>query len=266
MTIKVVGLYFVGLKSYFLIKIKDTKGHLICGQKFIFLSCRSFLTVVKANKRIGPHPLEILDVLIGTLLGDAYASKRSIEGTRFAYRQSIIHKDYLFFLYSFFNQRGYCSNLEPRECKTNLKDKTGYKKEYVRYEFQTFTFRSFDFLHKLFYHKGKKVIKPELENYLSARALAFWIMDDGGWVSSSKSVKISVNSFTLQEVQLLIQILKRKFDLNCTIQKLTNRYPDGSKIRLRDQYNINIKVESLPKLRALILPYLHSSMKYKIGL
>ena len=40
--------------------------------------------------------------------------------------------------------------------------------------------------------------------------LAFLIMDDGGWVSGSKSVRISTNNFTLQEVQLLSQMFKTR--------------------------------------------------------
>jgi len=56
----------------------------------------SFHTVVKARNRIGPHDKDIISVLIGSLLGDGYANKRYVEGTRFCFRQSIIHKDYLF--------------------------------------------------------------------------------------------------------------------------------------------------------------------------
>lgn len=41
-------------------------------------------------------------MLIGSLLGDCYGNKISGEGTRFCYRQSIVHKDYLFLLYNFF--------------------------------------------------------------------------------------------------------------------------------------------------------------------
>jgi hypothetical protein len=53
-------------------------------------------TRVRAAKRIGPHHLDVISVLVGTLLGDCYASKRAVEGTRLVYKQSIIHKDYLF--------------------------------------------------------------------------------------------------------------------------------------------------------------------------
>lgn len=45
-------------------------------------------------------------------------------------------------------------------------------------------------------------------------------MDDGGWVSGSKSVRIATNNFTLQEVQLLRDIFKTNFDFYCTIKLL----------------------------------------------
>lgn len=51
---------------------------------------------IRAINRIGPHNEEILSVIIGSILGDAYANKRSGEGVRICYRQSIRHKEYLF--------------------------------------------------------------------------------------------------------------------------------------------------------------------------
>jgi crotonobetainyl-CoA:carnitine CoA-transferase CaiB-like acyl-CoA transferase len=57
---------------------------------------KTFHTKVRASNRIGPHNEEVISVLIGSLLGDCYASARTIEGTRFSYRQSQVHKDYLF--------------------------------------------------------------------------------------------------------------------------------------------------------------------------
>jgi len=68
------------------------------------------------------------------------ANNRSGEGVRLAIKQSEIHKDYLFFLYSFFVIRGYCSNLTPRKYLRKIK---GKNKIYYGYEFNTFTFRSF---------------------------------------------------------------------------------------------------------------------------
>lgn len=51
---------------------------------------------IRAINRIGPHNEEILSVIIGSILGDAYANKRSGEGVSICYRQSIRHKEYLF--------------------------------------------------------------------------------------------------------------------------------------------------------------------------
>ena len=87
-------------------------------------------------------------------------------------------------------------------------------------------------------------------------SLAFLIMDDG---ATSKSVRISTNNFTLEEVELLVQMFKTKFDLDCTVQKLFK-----SKENPSNKYSI--KVASFPRLKELVLPYMHPSMMYKLGL
>jgi len=79
-------------------------------------------------------------------------------------------------------------------------------------------------------------------------------MDDGGW--AKPGVRISTNSFKLEEVQFLANLLKKLFDLNCTVQN----------INTSGQYSIYIKGESILKLRKLILPYVIPSMRYKLGL
>lgn len=56
-------------------------------------------------------------------------------------------------------------------------------------------------------------------------SIAFLIKDDGGRVSDSNSVRIATNNFTLQEVELLRDIFKAKFNLYCTIQLLPQALP-----------------------------------------
>jgi Cft2 family RNA processing exonuclease len=89
-----------GPKSYILNKIEDTYNLalLFVGQRKnnICKSKINFHTRVRATSRIGPHNQDVISVVIGSLLGDCYANSRSVEGTRLCYRQSIIHKDYLF--------------------------------------------------------------------------------------------------------------------------------------------------------------------------
>jgi heme/copper-type cytochrome/quinol oxidase subunit 2 len=252
------GSFLGGPKSHILNKIEDTCVLTIAGQKNNIIkkipSNRMFHTRVKAASRIGPHNLDVISVIVGSLLGDCYANKRSVEGTRLCYRQSLVHKDYLFWLYNFFFTRGYCSNLEPRIYKRVLKNKGNDDKTHYGYEFNTFTFRSFNWVHKMFYKKGIKYINADLVKYITPLALAIWISDDGGW--AKPGVRLAVNSFKLKEVELLVEVLQSKFGLNCTIQTLK---PSGN-------HNIYIKGSSVPKLRELVLPHLHTSMYYKLGL
>ena len=92
------GFFLSGLILYILNKIKDTiygeknttlfsnlaqvnkinpiQELVIKNNKFRFK--RSFHTKVKASKRIGPHNEDVLSILVGSLLGDCYANKRSI--------------------------------------------------------------------------------------------------------------------------------------------------------------------------------------------
>lgn len=235
---------------------------LIIGQKNTILSGTKnllnyhwnlFHTKIKADKRIGPHNSDVISVIVGSLLGDCYGSRRSVEGTRFVYKQSIVHKEYFFWLYEFFYSRGYCSKLEPRKYTRKIA-KVSQKREYFGYEFNTYTFRSFNWIYEMFYKDGKKRVSLKLENYLTPLALAIWIMDDGYW--TGYGVRISTNSFELEEVQFLAVLLTKLFNLNCTVQK----------IQTVGQYSVNIKTESIPDLRKLIIAFTHESMYYKLGL
>jgi hypothetical protein len=207
---------------------------------------------IRAVNRIGPHNEEILSVIIGSLLGDAYANKRSGEGVRICYRQSIRHKEYLFWLYTFFYDRGYTSNLQPRQYTRTIKNKEG--QIYYGYEFNTFTFRSFSWIHGMFYNNGKKVIPPKIYEYLTPLALAVWIMDDGGW--ANYGIRIATNSFKFKEVELLQDVLNSKYNLETTIQS----------IYIKDQYSLYIKKQSVNNLRNIIGPYIHFSMLHKLGI
>ena len=99
-------------------------------------------------------------------------------------------------------------------------------------------------------------------NYLTPISLAYFIMDDGGWVSGSKSVRIATNNYTKEEVELLKNIIETKFGLHCTVQLLSKA--GGN--RPNDKHSLYFKVVSLPKLKELVLPYIHPSMKYKLGI
>jgi hypothetical protein len=244
--------------------VKILHQFVIFGSIIYYPFARQFHTKsIRTSGRIGPHDSDVISVLVGCLLGDCYAKKsRALApGTSFRFRQSTIHREYLFYLYEFLNKRGYCNSSLPREYRTTLVNvKTKVNKTYYGNEFDTFSFSSFNWLYDLFYFNGTKIISPEIENYFSPLSLAHLIMDDGGW--TGYGVRIATNNFTVAEVELLQKILKNKFNLDSTVQLISNK---GSK-RTTEKYSLYIIKASVPELRELILPYVHSSMVYKLGL
>lgn len=125
------------------------------------------------------------EYLIGLILGDLFIEKgkRSLNA-RLRFEQSIIHKDYLMFLYDLFKP---LTNMLPKIQIRKPDSRTG--KQYNSIRFATLAMPCLNFYHDLFYYKENfKFIKKVPSNIcelLSARALAFLIMDDGGISSSA---------------------------------------------------------------------------------
>nr|YP_203320.1 orf224 [Zancudomyces culisetae]AAW49489.1 orf224 [Zancudomyces culisetae] len=203
----------------------------------------------KAKNRIGPHNEDIISLLIGSLLGNCNGERLANGGVRFIFKQSIIHKKYLFWLFKFLNDRGFTNNNLPKIYKNILNNKI-----YEYYKFNTYSYSNLLWLYKLFYSNKKKRIPLNINEYLTPLALAIWIMDVGYW--KDNNVIIATNSFTKDEINLLILTLKKKWDLNCSIHSFTKS----------KQHQLYIKVNSIFLLRSIVLPYFHKSMYYKLGL
>jgi ubiquinol-cytochrome c reductase cytochrome b subunit len=202
----------------------------------------------RSDKRIGPHDYNILCVLKGSLLGDAYAERHG-NGTRVCFQQEHMNSHYLLWFHQYLSNLGYCKDTIP-ELRSRLG--TGGKLRYVS-RFKTFTFTSLNFLHEEFYKEGVKIVPHDIGNYLSPLALAVWISDDGGKLSSG--LKISTNNFTHEEVQLLCKVLREKYNLNASVQKT------GA----IGQYQIYISKSSMVDLANIVKPHLHKSMYYKLN-
>lgn len=127
-------------------------------------------------------------------------------------------------------------------------------KTYYMLEINTRSSPCFNYYRDLFYPEGVKVVPPNIGELLTAEGLAFWLMDDG--YRDRNALRISTESFTKEEVLLLIQALKENFQIHATIQ-------DSSAV---NRYRIYIKVSSMERLRTLVVPYFNPSMLYKLGL
>ena len=203
----------------------------------------------KGWQRIGPHNIDIISILFGSLLGDAHAEKRiGGVGTRITFYQEGSHVEYIYWLHSLISTRGYCSEAIPIVTKRIVKG--GKTRNIVR--FRTWTYTSFNWIHDIWYTDGIKKIPSCIDTYLTPLALAIWIMDDGSKVS--QGLKLCTNSYTYSECLYLIQILNNKFELKASVQLA------GAK----DQYIIYIWKESMSLLREIVNPYIIPEMRYKI--
>lgn len=204
---------------------------------------------IRSEKRIGPHNIDILSIIFGTLLGDGHAEKR-VNGTRICFYQEGSHKAYLLWLHSLISNLGYCNSTEPKlQKRLGVKDKIRYV---IR--FKTFTYSSFNWIYDLFYIKNVKIVPSILGKFLTPLALAIWIMDDGTKVG--KGLKLCTNSFSFADCNFLVKLLHDNFNLKASVQSA------GAKNK--EQYHIYIWKESIPLLKEIVCPYIHPSMKYKL--
>lgn len=205
---------------------------------------------IRADKRIGPHNFEILSIIFGSLLGDAYAERRVTgNGTRISFYQEGSHLSYLLWLHSKIVELGYCSTHIP-SIKTRL-GKKGIVRKVIR--LHTWTYSNFNWIHDVWYVNGVKKVPSIIGQYLTPLALAIWIMDDGGKLG--QGLKLATNSFSYSDCLFLIKVLNDNFNIKSTVQKAG----------VPNQYYIYIWKESMPLLREIILPYIHPSMKYKLN-
>lgn len=190
------------------------------------------------------------EILVGLVLGDLFIFRapKSVNPNLY-FEQGLVHEEYLLHLYNLFES--YCSSAPKITSRTPDK-RTG--KVYSRIRFQSRSLSCFKMLHELFYLEGKKRVPLNIFDLLTPLGLCYWICDDGTFSKRDKCVVLCTQSFTLEEVKLLIEVLTKKFDLDCTM----NRSGKGHVIR--------ISQKSLPKLQSLLTPHMPNMMRYKIGL
>lgn len=216
----------------------------------VILSNGNLANRIKASTRIGPHPLDLLSIIYGTLLGDSHAEWRlSGNGTRIGFYQEATHQEYLLWLHNQIALQGYCNPVLPRIQKRLAIG--GKVRSIIR--FHTFTYTSFNHIHTDWYTEGVKHIPYNIINYLTPLALAVWIMDDGARVGSG--LKLCTNCFTFEETTRLTLVLNELYGIKSSLQKTG----------VPNQYHIYIWSESMPIVRRLVKPYMVASMLYKLG-
>jgi hypothetical protein len=174
-----------------------------------------------------------------------------IGGHRLTIRHSMEQYDYLFHLYDLFE--GFI--VQPLHTSSTFDRRTG--RTYHWCNLHTLSFPCFSPYRALFYNDlGVKLIPANIGEILTPVGLAYWFADDGSFHKSTGGFYLSTNSFTLAEVVLLVEVLKKNFDLDCKAHKCG----------IKDQRILYIFPSQVEKFRVLVCPYLHNTLVYKLGL
>jgi hypothetical protein len=224
------------------------------------------------------------DVLVGCLLGDAHLCTNTGQTWRLRILHSYKQKEYLEHLYGVF--KSYCKTGPIQESFFDSRT----QKQYFRVYFNSLYTDEFRFYGQSFYKKAlvlkeepskhkselltglsskllkkatiKKVvytkkIPKNIHKVLTARALAYWFMDDGAlkWKSKVNSYVFCTDSFSKNEVLLLKEALERNFNLKVTLQRKNAK---------KESFRLYISTESALVFKTLISPYVHTSMLYKL--
>ena len=188
-------------------------------------------------------------IVIGSLLGDG-CLERNGRNVRLRIEHSDSQKEYLLWK---------CKKLqrlitERSPMKINAFHKV-YKRRYISWRAYTMTNINLNELFYLFYKENKKIIPYSIiKDLTDPLSLAVWFMDDGYKRNDCNAFRISTDSFTYHENELLVKVLKQNFGLNCNIHKKGN------------YWNIYIPKKSAYEFKDLISLYIIPTLRYKIAL
>ena len=190
-------------------------------------------------------------IIVGTLLGDGHLETTNKGKTyRLKITHSIKQREYIEWLYNEFK------NIVRTPPQRKLKN--GVSKIYEEYWFNTYSLGSLRFYAQQFYVDGEKIIPKIIGKLLNPLVITIWFMDDGSYKSNRhKTYIIHTLSFKKKDLQLLSEVLERKFWIKTKLHK--QYYKSSIKWRLY------ILSESADKFKNLIEPYVLSSLKYKLG-
>lgn len=201
---------------------------------------------------------DLVSTLVGNLLGHGWGEKRG-NTCRFNLHVSVKNQSYLQSLQKFFVKEGYLSNRLLTRSKT-----IGPKGEiYWTLRMRTFSKANIVWLYDLFFIKTKKlspkgypvynkVVPGSIEKLLTPLALAVWFC--GGGSVTGSGCKISTNSFSLIEVEMLKNAIFNRYGFSPTIKKKENK-----------SFLLYIKKEYLPVFSKIVKPHMVSSMFYKLN-
>lgn len=191
-----------------------------------------------------------IDVLVGSLLGDAHLECRSIGirspvTARFRVHHGLKQKEYVLWKYNVLRE---IVNREPSEISWE-NSKRGLRE--ISWYFHTKSLKELGLLYHYFYKNGTKILPHDIFSFLNPRMIAIWFMDDGS--NTKESFTLSTHSFSKVDHEQIVEFLRKSFKINATIVK------DRTKLK------ISIGRYDFQKFIAIVEPHIIPSMIYKIA-
>lgn len=151
------------------------------------------------------------DILIGTVLGDAYLQKTGEKNARLRLEHGAKQKEYLFWkvnnLRQFFQGKPkYLERMHPIT-----------KRTYQYWRHQSQSTPVLGKLRKIFYPEGKKRIPDGIQKLLTPRSVAVWYMDDGYYYARDRCAYIYLGNVQREEAERVQRAFDKKFDITTRV-------------------------------------------------
>lgn len=185
-----------------------------------------FKRKIKASRRQ-------LEIIYGSILGDAYVTKKG----QVQFEQGASQKDYLFWKYRELSSISYSN---PPKLVIRTDGRSGRK----TYSWRFWTRGYFSNLRGNFYPNGFKIFPKDLD--LTDLGLAVWYMDDG-WMENGRYF-ISVQGFEREYKNRILKQLEDKFNILATI---------------KERGHLKIRSRSVPRFIQIVKPHIFRSLLYK---
>lgn len=206
-----------------------------------------------ANEK--PLSQDAKDVIIGSMLGDGHITKL---GT-FSEKHSPAQLEYLKWKASHFDV---ITNDKCWSYYETIDKRSGtlIKSHCFRTNAHSFLYEMRKKFYKEINGKWTKVIPEDIASMINEKVLAIWFMDDGkiDWMyrngikqhpNSNPSIQLCTDSFTKEDVTILINVLWFKFNIKAYIGNRRNR--------------IKINTENTPKFLNITRKYATNDLLYK---
>jgi hypothetical protein len=186
------------------------------------------------------------EIILGSVLGDGSLKiSKGYKNARFSFRHSENAGNYFYW--------------KVRELKEISSEKCVWKQEKAMLRYQSRATEELTQIYELIHRHHKFRIRRKWLNKLTPLSLCVWWLDDGSLVANCRQGVICTDSFSYEELLVVVKYFRKVWNLHPRIGKVAKSGPRSEQYRLWFRSR-----EELKKLLRIILPHVPvSDMLYK---